>query len=1209
MKTKILLILLLISCLAFAQAPTDEIMRYTFTGGSLINQANPGVGDLVQTGSATTFTADYEGNAGNAVQLNGDSYVGGQTASVDNRTITISFWMKSAAPTSTSNQVLLQVYGSGGRGIRIQQRLSGSNYVFGYNGVGGNNLNRDIVANSIGLYDNQWHHIALRTSEFYPSGDETIPVEMYIDGVRNTTLSDQQFNWASVNFPPFLSNGTVTVAPSGNYQDGIDDIRFYERDLSDTEIAALAEDGMKNIMYVDINASGANDGTSWANAYTDLQNAISNTQTDTDEMWIAKGTYTPDASDRSVYFNFNKANLKIYGSFNGESNPANRDILNNPTILSGDINNSGDLSGNSYHIVRASSDSMIFDGLTITGGNASDSSGFNSYGSALYKSDGVRDLTIRNCNISGNNNYATGALYTKYASNTRGKLKVENTTFELNNARYGSGFYSYLDHNTFVKTDITNCLFSRNTTFQNNTAYSASAAWLRVSGTGSVNRANITNCTFAKNHNKGTQYVNTRGILGISGNSLMSANVSNCVFWDNIDSYGTNNVAVSINGISANLTATVNAFNSIDEDNFSEVPNGNKINTSNADPLFLNADGFDYTLLPGSPALDSGDNSKLPLHITTDLLGGNRIFNTTVDMGCYEIQTTNTYDLTIQPIVGNGTLYPSVGTHTYYEGTNANITSTPDYGWLFDNWSGDASGNTNPLQLLMDADKSLKATFIPVPAVLVDINATGNNDGTSWANAYTDIQTALAGALAIEASEIWVAAGTYLPGSSRNDSFYFNVENLQIYGGFDATETNLSDRDISLINTTNETILSGDLLGNDDATVDFSDTTRTDNSYHVVEVTANNITVDGFTIRDGYADATTGANRFGGGIYKPNSARNFTIKNSVLKNNVALQGAALTLNSPTGDSNITVNGCVFENNLAAVASGIDLHLSGNPGNMYITVANSLFHNNKTSDGGINSGAGASAMRLRAYFASVSLHAIIVNNTFVDNENTGTGANSNFPVVDITRKDGTFGNFTIANNIFWGNIKNGGSIAPSIGKTSNLSPGIFDSSTTNRVVSNNTDEDNFSLVTGTKTATNTTDPNLDGDYKLTSGSPAIDTGNNSLIPSGITTDLLGAARIHNTTVDMGAYEFGSMVLGEESFDFINEFVVYPNPTSSILNIRLSQDVKKATIYNLSGQRLLISKNKSIDVSNLSQGVYLIQVESENGVKQTKRFIKN
>ncbi|MGA2502173.1 MAG: dockerin type I repeat-containing protein, partial [Tepidisphaeraceae bacterium] len=47
----------------------------------------------------------------------------------------------------------------------------------------------------------------------------------------------------------------------------------------------------------------------------------------------------------------------------------------------------------------------------------------------------------------------------------------------------------------------------------------------------------------------------------------------------------------------------------------------------------------------------------------------------------------------------------------------------------------------------------------------------------------------------------------------------------------------------------------------------------------------------------------------------------------------------------------------------------------------------------------------------------------------------------------------------------------------------------------------------------------------GDLRLLSSSPAINAGSNAAIPTGVTTDLAGNARVVNTTVDMGAYEYG------------------------------------------------------------------------------------
>lgn len=78
--------------------------------------------------------------------------------------------------------------------------------------------------------------------------------------------------------------------------------------------------------------------------------------------------------------------------------------------------------------------------------------------------------------------------------------------------------------------------------------------------------------------------------------------------------------------------------------------------------------------------------------------------------------------------------------------------------------------------------------------IYVNIQATGLNNGTSWQNAYTNLQSALSNANAN--SEIWVAQGIYKPTSDpTNREASFSLKNgLELYGGFVGTETQRSQR-------------------------------------------------------------------------------------------------------------------------------------------------------------------------------------------------------------------------------------------------------------------------------------------------------------------------------------------------------------------------------------------------------------------------------
>ena len=92
--------------------------------------------------------------------------------------------------------------------------------------------------------------------------------------------------------------------------------------------------------------------------------------------------------------------------------------------------------------------------------------------------------------------------------------------------------------------------------------------------------------------------------------------------------------------------------------------------------------------------------------------------------------------------------------------------------------------------------------------VYVKLDATGAGDGSSWADAYTDLDAALMNALPCD--QIWIAVGEYVPPAGG----FVVPESIQIYGGFAGGETALAMRDIEL----NEVLLSADVNGDDDYT-------------------------------------------------------------------------------------------------------------------------------------------------------------------------------------------------------------------------------------------------------------------------------------------------------------------------------------------------------------------------------------------------------
>ena len=150
--------------------------------------------------------------------------------------------------------------------------------------------------------------------------------------------------------------------------------------------------------------------------------------------------------------------------------------------------------------------------------------------------------------------------------------------------------------------------------------------------------------------------------------------------------------------------------------------------------------------------------------------------------------------------------------------------------------------------------------------IVVDINAPGpTHDGTSWSDAYTDLQSALTDAGI--GDEIWVAKGTYTPTVPVGRAATFQLLNgVALYGGYPSGG---GTRDWE----NNETILSGDLATNDAADIDPADllteATRDENSYHVVTGSGTEETaiLDGFIVRAGNASEITGSEGLGGGMY------------------------------------------------------------------------------------------------------------------------------------------------------------------------------------------------------------------------------------------------------------------------------------------------------------------------------------------------------
>jgi subtilisin family serine protease len=382
---------------------------------------------------------------------------------------------------------------------------------------------------------------------------------------------------------------------------------------------------------------------------------------------------------------------------------------------------------------------------------------------------------------------------------------------------------------------------------------------------------------------------------------------------------------------------------------------------------------------------------------------------------------------------------------------------------------------TNEVEIESDGYHNIATEETPVccfggDIIYVDVYAAGTNSGTSWTNAYTDLQSALLRADQSCGDEIWVANGIYSPGDSTTDSFTI-PDGVEVYGGFAGDETTKDDRDY----IANQTYLAS-MAGN----------------YRIVTI-GNDAIFDGFIVKE--------SKRYG--IYGTND--NFTVSNCVIADN-------LWYGIYSTGGNVTVTLCVIKDN------GYDgIYHSGS--GKTLTVENCMVYGNKRN--GINTSYSvATILNSLIYengssgstYYGINLYRpsdnpLIRNNTIVYNTNEGVY----FEDTDGDDPD-------IRNDILWRNDSEDGFIQ--LANCSATYSCITDPNDPNGVAAGSDVPDNDNNIS--------CDPNFAYDYgkfgyyHLDSGSACVDRGDPCDSCSG-EKDFDSASRIDNGTVDMGVDE--------------------------------------------------------------------------------------
>jgi subtilisin family serine protease len=415
--------------------------------------------------------------------------------------------------------------------------------------------------------------------DLLPSGIEyhsSNPAGIYDSNSRTVT-------WGISSFGPDNPNDvffTVTVTEATQPGSEIVNTCYLQGDnfLALASKSTCLDFWSEEIIFVDKDADGLDNGSSWQNAYKDLQDAFATARENETckAIWIAEGIYKP-VEDMNVSGWNDKSfelfdNITIMGHFIGnETDPLQRKLndVNNQTILNGQIGQSSTQA--TRWVVKADSvHEVIFDGVIISGGYASnyDSGGLLiSDSNILFTNCAIKDnhyyglistigghLIFQNCYFSGSNH----DLYSTDVSD----IQISNCLFQASN-EYENGVRALnsklLIEDSLFKGHTAAAIYTVNSDFviSDNSIY-ANASYLSSAISLYSSRGKIINCEVQNNSSlsypccveiKGSvveiekcSIKNCDG-YGIYVEGVSNVNVKDCIITDviqGIEAYGGN---------------------------------------------------------------------------------------------------------------------------------------------------------------------------------------------------------------------------------------------------------------------------------------------------------------------------------------------------------------------------------------------------------------------------------------------------------------------------------------------------------------------------------------------------------------------------------------------------------------------------------------------------------------------------------------------
>ena len=299
------------------------------------------------------------------------------------------------------------------------------------------------------------------------------------------------------------------------------------------------------VIYVRRAATGANNGTSWADAFNDLADGIAVANAG-DEIWITKGGYRPDLSSsplnpdppqvgqRFETFEIKKS-IRIYGGFDGtESTLEERAGLFHQTLLNGDLNGDDSagtmIDDNSWHVVTVTASNVVIDGVTIVGGHNGPNSGQG--GAGVLVVNAVNSVVYRN--VSFRDHTAVGPQFFSALFTGGGAVLLRGGTHAFIdclfvNNRMGSGQNRPAQGGAVrsapaADVSFTSCVFVGNSTFDANTTKLSYGGAIFAQGSLRVDQ-----CVFVGNRANSTNVARGGAIHAVDADIQQSTFIANSV--------------------------------------------------------------------------------------------------------------------------------------------------------------------------------------------------------------------------------------------------------------------------------------------------------------------------------------------------------------------------------------------------------------------------------------------------------------------------------------------------------------------------------------------------------------------------------------------------------------------------------------------------------------------------------------------------------